>query len=149
MSNVRQITNMTRFQLRILFLLPVVLGVVAALGIFGAHPQWPEPAQAYLAWFLQEPLTPMAFLLNRASAVGLLGVLISTVGLLFFWGPSRYTYLVSLLLSFLGAVPDVPVLVGGWDYLIDGVVQTLLGINVALIFSGSGRQYFFATRKSA
>ena len=139
---------MSRAQLRILFLLPVIFGVAGAFGFFGGQTAWPEPAQAYFQWYLNQPLPPTGFFLNRAAAIGLLGLLLSTAGLLIFWSPARYIYLASLLLTFLGEVPDVPVLVGGWGKLLEVWAQTLIGVNLALIFFSPGKQYFSSSSKA-
>src|SRR5207245_1876001 len=133
---------MSRNHLRVLFLLPVILGSIGAADILGIQPKWPPEAQAYVQWYASQPLTLTAFLLNRAAFAGLLALVASTIGLVFFWSPARYIYVAALLLTFLGEVTDIPTLVGGWTKLLEAVAQTLIGVNVALVFTPIGASQF-------
>jgi len=140
---------MRRNQLRVLFIVPIILGAIGAADIFGTHAGWPSEAQAYFQWYLSQPLSATAFLVNRAAVAGLIGIVLSTIGLLCFWSPARYLYLAALLLSFSGEVTDVPVLVGGWVKLLEAIAQTLIGVNLALIFTAPGASHFHGSRFAA
>src|SRR5665213_128099 len=105
---------MTRNQLRVLFILPLLLTVLGIVVIETAPENWPQTAQDYLQWNLSQKLAPVYYLLNRAAMVGLLGLVASTIGLTLFWGPARYIYVASLLLTFGGDLADIPLLIDGW-----------------------------------
>jgi hypothetical protein len=133
---------MNRASLRIVFLLPAVIGCFIAIGMFGEHADWPRPAQVYLDWYTREPLLGTDLLFNRVALVGVLGLVLSTVGLLFYWSPARYAYLLSLVLSLFGEAPGVPVIAGGVVHLLDVVANIGAGAVIALVFFGPASHYF-------
>jgi hypothetical protein len=73
----------------------------------------------------------------------------STVGLLFFWSPARYFYLASLLLVLPDQVVTLPVLINGWENLLDNVAQITAGLNLGLTFSQPGSTYFASKNHAA
>lgn len=133
---------MNRATVRVLFLVPLVIAVLGTMSIFGDHSGWPQPAQIYLNWYRSQPLSGTVLFLNRAALLGLLGLALSTVGLLFFWSPARYVYLASLVLVLFGEIPDIPILASGWENLLNAVGNIVVGTNVALMFAGPAVQYF-------
>jgi hypothetical protein len=136
----------TRNQLRVLFIVPLVLTVLGILIIETAPQRWPQAARDYLQWNLSQKLTPVYYLLNRAAIVGLLGLVASTIGLMLFWGPARYIYVASLLLTIGGDLADIPLLVDGWAKVLESTAQTLIGLNIALIFTGGSARQFGGVR---
>ena len=137
---------MSRNQLRLIFILPIVFLILGIVAFEMAPAKWPQPAQDYLQWNLSQKLTPLYYFLNRAAVVGLLGLVASTVGLVLFWGPARYIYVASLLLTFGGDFGDLPVLVDGLAKVLESITQTLIGVNIALIFTGETARQFGGVR---
>jgi hypothetical protein len=137
---------MTRNQLRVLFILPLVLTVLGIVVIETAPEKWPQAARDYLQWNLSQKLAPVYYLLNRAAIVGVLGLVASTIGLMLFWGPARYIYVASLLLTFGGDLADIPLLIDGWAKVLESIAQTLIGLNIALIFTGESARHFGGVR---
>jgi len=66
---------MNRAILRIFFLVPAACLALDAISVFGSHPEWPQPALDYLAWYRSTPLMGAAFIANRIAMVGLSGSL--------------------------------------------------------------------------
>ena len=137
---------MTRNHLRVLFILPLVLTVLGIVVIETAPEKWPQPAHDYLQWNLSQKLAPVYYLLNRVAIVGLLGLAASTIGLMLFWAPARYIYVASLLLTLGGDLADIPLLIDGWAKVLESIAQTLIGVNIALIFTGESALQFRGVR---
>ena len=134
--------KVTRNQLRVLFALPVVLVAIVII-VFGASEEtWPPQAKEYFEWYINQPSSQLDFLLNRVGLVGLLGLLGATIGLMFFWAPARYVYVGALLFTFAGDFSSVPGLVGGWSKVIESIAQTLIGVNIPVIFASPSAQLF-------
>ena len=132
---------MSKSLLRILFLIPVIAGLLAATSFFGNH-SLPQPAEEYLRWYMNQPLEGAELILNRMALIGLVGMVASTIGLIMFWSPARYIYLVSLLLALSDQAVTLPVLISGWENFLDNVAQISIGLNLGLLFSMPGRTYF-------
>ena len=133
---------MNRAILRIFFLIPMVCLALDAISVFGSHPTWPQPALDYLAWYRSTPLMGAAFVANRIAMVGFVGLIVSSIALVVFWSPARYIYVASLVLLLVGDYVDLPMLVGGWEIILDDLAKLFAGANVVLMFSGIGAQYF-------
>ena len=140
---------MNRATLRVVFLVPIIVTFLGAMNIFGDHSGWPQPAEAYLNWYRSQPLSGIELVLNRVSLLGLLGLALSTIGLLFFWSPARFAYIVSLVLILFGEAPIVPILAGGWEHLLNAIGNIVVGAVVVLVFTGPAAQYFHKRRGEA
>ena len=134
--------------LRALFLIPVIVGGLEALSIFGDRAM-PQQAQDYLRWYLSQPLKGSELVVNRLGMIGLFGIASSTLGLLFFWSPARYVYLASLLLVLPNEFVVVPTLITGWENFLDNVGQITIGLNLGLMFSQPGATYFLSKHRAA
>ena len=83
-----------------------------------------------------------ALIANRIAMVGFVGLLVSSVALVFFWSPARYLYVASWILILVGDYVDLPMLAGGWETILDDLAKLFAGANVVLMFSSVGAQYF-------
>jgi len=133
---------MNRAILRIFFLVPVACLALDAISVFGSHPDWPQPALDYLAWYRSTPLMGAAFIANRIALIGFVGLLVSSIALVVFWSPARYLYAASWVLILVGDYVDLPMLAGGWETILDDLAKLFAGANVVLMFSSVGAQYF-------
>lgn len=133
---------MNRAILRIFFLIPAVCLALDAISVFSSHPDWPQPALDYLAWYRSTPLFGAAFIANRIALIGFAGLLVSSLALVFFWSPARYIYVTSWVLILVGDYVDLPMLAGGWEIILDDLAKLFAGANVVLMFSGVGAQFF-------
>ena len=127
---------MTRLRFRILVLIPAISLLLAMWIILGrAAPDWPAPAMQYLTWYQGSAPTTFEFWSARIGLLALLGIVASSVGVLLFWSPARYSYLAFALLAVIAEVPTTPVLVGMPDVLLDNLAKIFLGICLALMFT--------------
>jgi hypothetical protein len=129
--------NLARF----LFLFPLVAGFLGAFHMFGDR-HLPPQAQQYFEWFVHQPHSDVSFFFNRLAFAGLVGLALSTIGLLFFWKPAKYIYVLSLLLVLPDQAPAIPVLVTGFEHFLDNLVEIMVGLNIGLIFSQPVSSYF-------
>ncbi|HEY6281558.1 MAG TPA: hypothetical protein VIW72_07200 [Burkholderiales bacterium] len=133
---------MNRAILRIFFLVPAAFLALDAISVFGSHPDWPQPALDYLAWYRSTPLMGAAFIANRIAMVGFVGLLVSSIALVVFWSPARYLYAASLVLILVGDYIDLPMLAGGWETILDDLAKLFAGANAVLMFSSIRAPYF-------
>jgi hypothetical protein len=78
----------------------------------------------------------------RLALVGLVGMLVSTIGLLLFWSPARYVYIASIFCVLPDQFTALPTLITGWENLLDNFGQLSIGLNIGLVFAQPGRRYF-------
>ncbi len=133
---------MNRTVARLIFLLPLLLVfVLFGWSLLDDRSTWPVAAQEYLYWFRSQPAeTALAF-----SSLGLLGVIaliLSTIGLVLFWPPARYLYLVSAVLALMGDIPTIPILVSAPGYVLNQASTLALGVTVTVIFFGPANKFF-------
>jgi len=141
---------MNKALLRLFFLVPLVMMGIGVLGMFGDSLSAPQPVQDYMHWYLSQPFSPIYWFLNKIAVLGLIGIGLSTFGLLFFWSPARYCYVASIIFALIGEVTDLPVLVVGWEGLIDNILKIAVGLNIGLMFYSPARTLFSSgTKKSA
>ena len=132
---------MSKLLLRIFFIIPALAELLMILSAFSDR-SLPQPAQDYLQWFINQPLVGFPWLLNKLALVGMVGVFVSTVGLLLFYPAARYIYVVSVLLLLPEQFTALPTLVTGWENILDNLAQLVIGLNIGLIYSLPGRNYF-------
>jgi len=140
---------MTKLRFRILVLIPaisILLGMWVILG--RENPDWPAPAIQYLQWYQSTAPTAFEFWSARIGMLALLGILVSSVGVLFLWSPARYAYLAFALLAVIAEAPTTPVLVGMPDVLLDNLSKIFLGICLALMFTQPCAAWFVRRQKA-
>ena len=82
---------MTKALFRFVLLVPaiaIILGVW--IMFFGDNSSWPDAARQYFEWYVAQPLTPYEFWRSKIGLLGLLGTLVSTLGIVLFWSPAIY-----------------------------------------------------------
>ena len=134
---------MTKALFRFVLLVPaiaIILGVW--IMFFGDKSSWPDAARQYFEWYVAQPLTPYEFWRSKIGLLGLLGTLVSTLGIVLFWSPARYIYVASAVVIVIANVPEAPVVVGGWVPFFDDVAQIFIGVSVALMFSEPAASWF-------
>ena len=122
----------------LLLALPIVLISLSLIRSGMVHYSWPDEAVAYLNWYRSQPLSNTELLVIPIANGGLVLFVLSTIGLMMFWPPSRYLYVASIIMVFAGdavSAMGVPVVFGGWDALLDSLSSILVGINIGLVFS--------------
>jgi hypothetical protein len=140
---------MTKLLFRIIVLTPAITLLLGMWVILGrANPDWPEPAMQYLAWYRGSSPTAFEFWSARAGLLGLLGIMASSVGVLFFWSPARYSYVAFALLAVIAELPTTPVLVGLPDMILDNLTKIFLGICLALMFTQPCAAWFARAQKA-
>lgn len=137
---------MSKLLARILFFIPMLIMALGLLSALGHEVALPKPAQDYLSWYLNQPLDVWHWLVNRIAAAGILGLVLSTFGLMFFWPPARYFYVVSTVFMMLGNISDVPILETSYQLIIDDMLGIFVGLNIGLIFSVSMVRFFAPQR---
>jgi len=143
---------MNRNIFRLLLLVPVSCLILSALEVFGNHENWPIEALTYDEWFINQPLADTAYILNRIGIAALLLMLISTIGLLLFWSPSRYIYVLSIFVALLAESPifgnmDLPILIGKYQPILESVTGIASGMIIALLFTNPIKGYFIKENK--
>jgi hypothetical protein len=133
---------MNRTIARVIFLLPLLLvcGVIA-WSVLDDRAAWPVASQEYLFWYrAQLPETKLLF--NGIGSLGLFVFVLSTIGLVLFWSPARYAYVVSVVLLIGGDIPAIPVLASGPGYFLNQVSTLALGLTLGMLFLDPVAQLF-------
>jgi hypothetical protein len=134
---------MTKMSFRVLVSIPAVVTIVAiALMLVREHSDWPAPALQYEAAVRLMPFTSAEKWITLLSIGSLLGAIASTVGLVLFWSPARYAYLLFVVCAVLVDIPLTPVLVGMPEAFLDNVAKFLFGLCLGLIFTEPCKSWF-------
>ena len=122
--------------LRIVALSYCVLTVALILKILLLGPgDVPDPAQAYLAWFYQQPLTSLEQAIGWTSMAASVVSIIAALGLLFLGRWARPLFVACLVALVFGELLlGLPVLKTPFEYFADSLIGVLAGTIVALVY---------------
>lgn len=138
---------MTKFYFRVVVAMPLVAVLLTMwIAFSGVRPDWPEPALQYVAWYQNSLPTPFEYWIARLGMLGLVGLLISSLGVILLWSPARFLYVVSVVVAVVAEIPGTPVLIGMPEILLDNVAKIFLGVTIALIFTHPCAEWFTKSR---
>ncbi len=120
-------------------LLLVTLGVVVALL---TEPSLPEPLRNWVQTEAEVEPTAGFFMLTGFSLLMVVALLVSSIGLLFFWRLARLLYLITTLASVLLLPAFGPEVSSGWAAMFDELGLILSGAITALIYGSPLRDLF-------
>lgn len=139
---------MTRFSFRVVIVVPLLAVLLTMWATFdGDRGGWPESAMQYVAWYQSSLPTPFEYWIARAGMLGLAGLFISSLGLLFLWSPARFLYVASASVAVIAEIPVTPVLVGMPETLLDNVAKIFVGVTIALMFTQPCAAWFAKQRR--
>ena len=124
---------------RVLVLLCFGVSIASALVYLWGHGGLPSELQAYME--PPERTRVWKVVLGLLAAGGMVLLVTSIAGLLFFWGPARYITLFLVLSDLVLTVLD-PMLEFGWVAALNGLEAVLSGIVLALAFCSPLATFF-------
>jgi hypothetical protein len=140
---------MTKLAFRIVVLAPFIATIVGAWVISGAErADWPEPAVRYLAWYRSSAPTTFEFWTARLGLVGLVGMLVSSIGVVLLMSWARYVYVLSVAAAIVAELHTTPVLVNFPDALLDNLSKLGAGLSIALMFTSPCADWFAGSKRS-
>ena len=127
---------MNKAVFRIIVIIPVAAILLVALAILGGdRTAWPEAAMQYDMWYISSPATAFEYWMTRLGMVGLIGIFVASLGVIFLWPPSRYLYAISVFITVIAEFPATPILVGMPEVMLDNIAKIFLGICLGLMFT--------------
>jgi len=139
---------MTKTAFRIIAIIPVITILLGGWAMLvGDRTGWPEPAMQYLTWYMSSPPTELEYWMPRLGMVGLIGIVVTSIGVILLWRPSRYLYAISALIAVIAEVPTTPVLVGMPEVMLDNIAKIFLGICLGLMFTQPVKGWFLQGEK--
>jgi hypothetical protein len=120
--------------LRTLIVAEVVLGIISVVVSLLTESSLPEPLQAFLHAESEVEATGRGMVMLAAAIPLIILLLVSSIGLFFFWRPARFLYLIAiagglLLTPFFGPYVDA-----GWGATFEEAAIIISGVILALVY---------------
>jgi hypothetical protein len=95
---------------------------------------FPRPAIDYIIWQFKQPLSTNDWILIRIGDFGMICFAASTVGLMFFRSLFRFFYLISVFLMLISNLMYLPIIINGFQMIVENILMISIGFTIALIF---------------
>jgi hypothetical protein len=125
---------LSKRSLRILIIAQLVLIVLSIVVAFTSESSLPEPLRAYEQARSDVDMTIRHWVLLGTGVLLIVGLLVSSIGLMVFWRPARPLYLATNIAMIAWTPFAGPYVTAGWVQAIDGVSLITIGVVLALIY---------------
>jgi len=117
----------------------VIVGAVVSLLTESALP---EPLRAFLKAESEAEVTVREMIMFAAAIPLLILLLVSSIGLFFFWRPARILYLITSVAGLLVTPFFGPYVDAGWGTTFDEAATIVSGVILALIYFSSLKELY-------
>jgi hypothetical protein len=120
--------------LRTLIVAEIALGIISIVVSLVTESSLPEPLRAFLEVDSEADVTAQEMVL-LAVAIPLIGLLlVSSIGLFFFWRPARILYLITMIVGLLLTPFFGPYVDAGWGTMFEDAAVIISGVILALVY---------------
>jgi len=132
----------TKGFLRTLIVAEIGIGIICIVVSFFTESMLPEPLRAFLEAESEAEITARDLVMIAAAIPLIILLLMSSIGLFFFWRPARVLYLITVVLGLAMTPFFGPYVDAGWGTTFEGVAMIISGAILALIYFSPLRDFY-------
>ncbi|GMU20107.1 MAG: hypothetical protein AMXMBFR13_02070 [Phycisphaerae bacterium] len=124
----------TKGLLRTLIVAEIGIGIISIVVSLFTESMLPEPLRAFLEAESEAEITAREMVMIAAAIPLIILLLVSSIGLFFFWRPARILYLLTVVLG-LAMTPLLgPYVDSGWATTFEEIAVIISGVILALVY---------------
>lgn len=132
----------TKGLLRTLIIAEIGIGIVSIVVSLITESMLPEPLRAFLEAESEAEITARELVMVTAAIPLIILLLMSSIGLFFFWRPARTLYLITVVLGLAMTPFFGPYVDAGWGTTFEEVAVIISGVILALVYFSPLRDFY-------